>query len=247
MWVVREERISERIPLYSHPEWRARWPWLFQATSGQGDPEPYNLSFFGQTPAITIMTRWREIREFTGFPAVVHARQVHGAHVLYHKHAHGGINIGDDADGHVTPSANALLAVSVADCVPVSIVDAQTRAIALLHAGWRGVAAGILERGIALLLERGSDPANLHAHFGPAICGKCYEVGPEVFAAVGAPVPATNSCIDLRGQLAARAAAAGVPATQLSVSAWCTRCDGAFYSHRAGHPERQMALLGVRP
>ena len=246
---VREERISDRVPLYSHPEWRQRWPWLLQATTGRasGD-QSFDLSFFGQATAGDVMARWHAVRQDTGFSAIVHARQVHAANVLFHKHAHRGINVGDDADGHVTPSADALLAVSIADCVPISIVDEQHRSIALLHAGWRGVAAGILKRGIDVLVEKGSALADLHVHLGPAICGKCYEVGPEVFAGVGEPVPTTNSCINLRAVLARNAAAFGIDRPRITISAWCTRCDAdKFYSHRGGARERQMALLGVRP
>ena len=170
--VVREERISSRVPLYSHPGWSERLPWLFQATTGRAEAgESFDLSFFGQSTSADVMTRWRAIRDAGGFTAVVHARQVHSGDVVFHKHAHPGINIRDDADGHVTSAAGALLAVSIADCVPVSVVDEERRAIALLHAGWRGVAGGILERGIAVLIEKGSQVESLHVHFGPSICG----------------------------------------------------------------------------
>ena len=193
------------------------------------------------------MSRWRVIREELGFPAIVHAHQVHGTKVLYHKHAHGGVNIADDADGHVTAAGAALLAVSVADCVPISIVDPDSRAIALLHAGWRGVAAGVFERGMELLSEKGSSAASLHVHFGPSICGKCYEVGREVFEGVGVPAPADKGCINLRQILAERALGLGVGADRITVSQWCTRCDhGDFFSHRAGDRGRQMGLLGIR-
>jgi polyphenol oxidase len=241
---VREERRPGGLPLYSHPQWTALWPWLCQATSGAAGA--FDLSFFGQTPVGTVMSRWNAIRQATAFPAIVHARQVHGATVLYHKHAHGGVNIADDADGHVTSSPGALLAVSIADCVPISLVDPETRSIALLHAGWRGVAEGILERGVAQLAEKGSSAAGLHAHFGPAICGQCYEVGREVFEGIGVTAPGDKACVNLRGILAERAIALGIARDKITVSAWCTRCDGEFFSHRGGDRERQMALLGVR-
>lgn len=245
--LVKEELVSDQVPLYSHPLWREQWPWLLQGTTGRGH-DNFDLSFFGQTPTGTVMTRWRQVREFTGFPAIVHAQQVHGANVLYHKHGHPGVNIGDSADGHATLSAGALLAVSIADCVPISLVDPEKKAIALLHAGWRGVAAGILERGTQLLMEKGSAPGDLHCHFGPAICGNCYEVRAEVFAGVGVPAPGAKGCINLRENLAERATRLGIPAPQISISEWCTRCGGgAFFSHRGGDRERQMALLGIWP
>jgi YfiH family protein len=161
-----------------------------------------------------------------------------------------GVFVDEGHDGHLTERRGVLLTVSVADCVPVSVVDPDGRRIALLHAGWRGAAAGILERGVSALVQLGSDPAELVLHLGPSICGSCYEVGPEVFEALGAPAPAAPTPIDLRAALVERALAAGVPAGRVTVSAHCTRCETrggeAFHSHRGGDPERQVAFLGMR-
>jgi polyphenol oxidase len=139
--------------------------------------------------------------------------------------------------------------VSVADCVPILMVAARRRAVAALHGGWRGVVAGILERGVAALREaHGVAAAELFVHFGPAICGDCFEVGPEVPAALGLETAAAGrSYVDLRAALAARAIALGVPAGQVSISTHCTRCGGSpFYSHRGGCAERQVAVMAVR-
>jgi copper oxidase (laccase) domain-containing protein len=139
--------------------------------------------------------------------------------------------------------------VTVADCVPASLVDPERRAVALLHAGWRGVAAGILQRGLAVLGERwGSRPADLWLHLGPAICGACYEVGPEVFEALGLEVPAAPQPLDLRKLLAHGAAFAGVCEERISVSVHCTRCGGPeLWSHRAGDRQRQAGFLAILP
>jgi copper oxidase (laccase) domain-containing protein len=139
-----------------------------------------------------------------------------------------------------------LLAVTIADCVPVFVVDAGARAVCLLHAGWRGTAAGVLERGLERMTARGMG-ADVHVHLGPAICGSCYEVGPEVFAALGEPVPSRPTPIDLRGVLARRAVAAGVDPSRVTVSAHCTRCTGSeLFSHRGGDRGRQVGYLGIR-
>jgi polyphenol oxidase len=153
-----------------------------------------------------------------------------------------------DTDGHATSAHGLLLTVSVADCVPVLLVDASRRAVAALHAGWRGVAAGMLESGIAAMAARaGSRPGDLRVHFGPAICGACYEVGPEVPAALGLGDPGEKVLLDVRGVLVDRALAAGVDVTSITRSAWCTRCgESPFFSHRAGNAERQMAVIGLR-
>lgn len=102
---------------------------------------------------------------------VVWNRQVHSARVV---EAHPGTR--EQADGLFTASAALALAVVTADCVPVLL--SAGGAVAALHAGWRGLAAGILERGVAALRER--DSGELRAWIGPAIGPCCYEVGWDV-------------------------------------------------------------------
>lgn len=208
------------------------------------------MGCFGATPVREATARWNALRESSGCPRAVHARQVHGAAVDVHEAADAGLFIGEGRDGHFTARAGVLLTVSVADCVPVFLVDPVRRAVALVHAGWRGVAAGILGAGVAEFARTGSDPADLLVHLGPAICGDCYEVGPEVFAALGLDAPPGPAPLDLRAARAARAVAAGVTAERITASAHCTRCQRTgprrFHSHRAGDPERQIAFLGVR-
>lgn len=157
------------------------------------------------------------------------------------------LRVGPDADGHITIAEGILLGVTVADCVPVFLVDPKARAVGLLHAGWRGTVDSILEQGIeSLRRELGTDPDTLHLHLGPAICGGCYEVGSEVHAALGLPEPAGPSPVDLRGQLAHRAVDLGVGEDRMTQSAWCTLCQGSpFFSHRRGDSERQVGFLGI--
>jgi hypothetical protein len=180
---------------------------------------------------------------------MVHARQVHGDIVLLHERPPAGLLIAPDADGHITRVPGTLLAVSVADCVPIFVAAPGARAIALLHGGWRGVAAGILERGVALLATSFPvEPADLWVHFGPAICGACFEVGPEVVAGLGIQANDGATHVDLRAHLADRAIAAGVTPDRISMSEFCTRHGSSpFYSHRGGCAERQIAVLAVRP
>lgn len=237
------------MPVHEHPAWSDRFDWLVQGTTGRGD-DGFDLRFFGPTPSGSLIRRWRTLREATGCPSAAHAFQVHGARVLVHDAAPAaGLLVADDADGHATHVPGLLLTISVADCVPAFVVDPERRAVALLHAGWRGAAAGILERGIETLGKRyGSRPGDLLVHFGPSICGDCYEVGPEVHRALGLGSPDAPRPVDLRGALADRALALGVDAGAVTISEHCTRCgDSPFYSHRAGHPERQVAFLGIRP
>ena len=245
---VREAAADTPFPLFIHPEWADEFPWLAQGTTARGAGEPFDLGLFGATPIGDALERWRDLRHRVDCRTAVHARQVHAATVLRHGAAPAGIFVGDDADGHVTREPGILLTVSVADCVPISIVDPDERSIALLHGGWRGVAAGILDAGLrALLATTDGDVDDLRVHFGPAICGNCYEVGPEVHDALGLPAPAAPAPVDLRRVLAAHALRDGIDADHITASEHCTRCgDSPFFSHRGGEKGRQMGLLGIR-
>jgi YfiH family protein len=249
---VEETLLPGEVPLRVHPEWGERFPWLVQGTTEAGGrDDPFDLGLFGAQPVGAVVERWARLRRATGMRASVHARQVHGARLRLHRPTDAeGLIVMDGYDGHLTDGSGLLLAVSVADCVPVFLVDPIHRAGALVHAGWRGVAAGILEGALAELAEHfGSRPDELWLHCGPSICGECYEVGPEVHRAVhpARPAPAAPTPIDLRAALIARAAAAGVAARHSSVSTHCTRCGpGLFFSHRAGSPGRQMGVLGIQ-
>lgn len=238
------------VPLFVHPGWSARFDWLVQGTTGRGAPDDFDLRLSGATPASTALGRWRRLRESLGMPRIVHAGQVHGARVLRHPTGEpAGLFLAEAADGHATRADGVLLTVTVADCIPISLVDPTRRALALLHGGWRGVAAGIIEEGVATLHElAGTSPEDLFLHLGPAICGACYEVGPEVYTALRCEAPPENRPIDLRAIAADRAAALGIAPERISISAHCTRCHGApFFSHRAGSSGRQVGVLGIRP
>jgi hypothetical protein len=238
------------VPAVAHPGWQEAFPWLVQGTTHRGDGDaPFDLGLYAAaSPPRSVMRNWEALRRASGLGRIVYAHQVHGAEMRAHGAGETGLHVAEACDGHVTAEPDVLLTVSVADCVPVSVVDPGRRAVALLHAGWRGAAAGILDRGLEDLVGGGSRIPDLYVHLGPAICGACYEVGPEVFAALGLPRPAAPTPVDLRAWLAGRAVAAGVPTEQVSLSTHCTLCgDGDFFSHRGGDRERQVGFLGVRP
>jgi copper oxidase (laccase) domain-containing protein len=133
------------------------------------------------------------------------------------------------------------MAVTVADCVPVFLAH-PSGAIALLHSGWRGTAARIVECGIAALVARGFPAAEILMHTGPAICGQCYEVSADVYAELTGKNPGKPTTIDLRALIADHARAQGV--RQISASTSCTRCNNdRFFSHRAGDPGRQLGVM----
>ena len=122
------------------------------------------------------------------------------------------------------------------------------RGVALLHAGWRGTAGGILAVGLARLLSvTGAAPSDVVMHLGVGICGPCYEVGSEVMTGCGMPADGPGPWhLDLRERLAAEGRRLGIG--QVSTSGWCSAHDRAsFYSHRAsrGGDGRMVAYLGV--
>ena len=259
---------GEGVPTLVHAEWAAEFPWLVQGTTTRGEgADPFDLGLFsGGSPEELVRRNWRELcRRLGGFRAV-HARQVHGVRVAVHGGGHAPAHTGGDGarrtttivaeppamashcDGHVTTETGLLLTVATADCVPVFLVDPVRRAVGAVHAGWRGAAAGVLERGLeALADESGSRPGDVRVHLGPAICGACYEVGPEVFAALGQSEPDGPLPIDLRGVLAQRAVAAGVQHEHVSISTHCTRCtQSGLFSHRGGDAARQIGYIGIR-
>lgn len=162
-----------------------------------------------------------------GAPRVVN--QVHGNRVVQARAA----TLAVDADGIVSTEPGEVIAVRVADCVPVLL--AAPGGVAAIHAGWRGTAADIVRVGLAELLRAtGARPADVRAAVGPAICGACYEVGDEVIAAVGRVAPGEGwrvgeRNVDLPEANAAILRAEGIPVERL---ARCTRCTPGFWSFR---------------
>lgn len=245
---MREASVRDApLPLAELEAWRAHFG-IVAGITERGVAGDFSLGLWSDEPAGRISERWRTFRRWHAprFPAVVMAHQVHSALVHVHGAHAPGWHVGDGYDGHVTAEDGVLLAVTVADCVPIYLVDRHGPGIALLHAGWRGVAAGVFEAGVKALCQRtGAMVQDLSVHCGVAICGKCYEVGPEVAWAVRGEGAGGPVHLDLRGELVARARRLGIG--DLSTSPLCTSCHGTrFFSHRAtrGGSGRMVAYLG---
>lgn len=136
----------------------------------------------GDDPALVARNRAR-VREWLDLPVEpLWLRQVHGCEV-----ARGDLASGDcAADASVAHGPGRVCAVMTADCLPVLLCDRGGRAVAAAHAGWRGLAAGVLERAVAAL---NLDPGQVIAWLGPAIGPDAFEVGPEVRAELLATDP----------------------------------------------------------
>jgi YfiH family protein len=157
-----------------------------------------------------------------------------------------------EADAVWTGSPDDTLIIRTADCAAVWLVDPENSHLAMLHAGWRGAADGIVEQTVATLREDRGDPQALVAAIGPHIGPCCFEVGPDVaqrFADIeGAVAPASmlkaprqrsdSVSLDLAAVLVSNLLDAGVPRSQISVASACTLCyrspDGepALHSYR---------------
>lgn len=159
---------------------------------------------------------------------VAFASQVHGATVL---RAESGGMVGE-ADALWTDVPGLMLAMRTADCVP--IVMACDGAVAAIHAGWRGLAAGVIDATVRVLSSRGPH----HAVVGPSICCDCYEVGEEVVRGLAQWTPESTFVdrsrskphVDAAAAAVAQLRAAGVERVE-RVEA-CTRCDERLWSHR---------------
>jgi polyphenol oxidase len=175
--------------------------------------------------------------------SVLIGRQVHQAHVRRHDgptepSAYAEPEPGlPEADGHATDQAGLAPLVFVADCLPMAL--AGERGVAMIHCGWRGMAIGIVERGVQ---EVGATAAAV----GPGIGPCCYEVGDEVleaFADLGDGV-ANGRMLDLREVARRLLSRAGMKTVE--ISELCTSCHPElFFSHRRdrGQTGRQAGLV----
>ncbi len=241
-----EQEIGDpSVPRMELAEWRERYGLIAGITGRAGD---FDLGLFTGAPASAVLGRWLSLERALapGFEGIAISRQVHGTALATHQEPGGGLHLFDGFDGHLTCGAGLALAITVADCVPVYLAHPGSGAVALLHAGWRGVAAGVLETGIRDLTRLvNRDPRDIVMHCGIAICGECYEVGPEVIEQVGGQAAGGSERLDLRAILAQRAFRLGL--TVVTISSWCSAHDRSlFYSHRRsrGSDGRMAAYLG---
>ncbi len=239
---------ADPLPISEEPDWAGRLPWICCGTTqripDEGEP---NYGLYTPAPSVQVLDHWAGLLRQLGFDRAVHSKQVHGSGVRVYDQAQPGLSIGPPVDGHSTCQVGVLLTVAVADCVPIFIIDPRVRAIALLHGGWRGIAAGIFAVGVTTLVDRfGSRPQDLLVHLGPSISHERYEVGPEVFEALGQSVPSGPTHIDLGAVLRARVLDQGIRPDNVTSSEYCTADpDSPHFSHRGGDSGRQIAFLGI--
>jgi YfiH family protein len=201
-----------------------------------------NLGQKALEPPGTLSENWRRVAASLN-PAwdadrVALLSQVHGATVVHASRPTGWAATLGEADAAVTTERGLILAVRVADCVPVLLWSPG--GVAAVHSGWRGTAQGVVGAAVGALAElTGDDPAAMIAAVGPCISGDSYEVGDEVVAGLrGAALDDTAFLVpgfpryhvDLARAVGAQLRRAGVGLVE-DVSS-CTVRDPRFYSHR---------------
>jgi hypothetical protein len=171
------------------------------------------------------------LRSSTYSPQIVTAKQVHSSIV---QDAAGSLGPGDAL---ISNQPDVVVGVRTADCVPILLADPVTGAVAAIHAGWRGSAAGIAAAAVRTLSERWNvQPGGLRAAIGPSIGVCCYEVGPEVASKFEIGV-SKSVHLDLPAVNEKQLRDAGV--ANIWVSGECTFCaNDRFYSFRR---EREQA------
>lgn len=220
----------------------------------------------GDDPAIVVANR-RRLAAALGLAQgdLVVAAQVHGGVVAVVGAADRGRGARDHAsavagaDALITDAPGVGLLVMVADCVPLLLADPVRRAVGVVHAGWRGLAADVVGNAVrAMARAFGSAPADLRAGIGPCIGAADYAVGDEVFTAMVArfgpsaagwfaALDGERRSLDLAAAARDQLRRAGLAADRIEVAGVSTATDDRFYSHRAsgGRTGRFAGLIAL--
>jgi YfiH family protein len=216
--------------------------WAFTDRTGGTSGGPYtsaNLGGHVGDEATSVETNRARLAASLGVPReqLLFMSQVHGREVRVVDGAPlDDATAVEPCDGQVTRSPDVVLAVLVADCVPVLLADPATGVVAAVHAGRPGVAQRIVQRAVEQMVSVGADPSAIEALLGPSVCGRCYEVPDPMRAEVAAVAPrawatsaAGTAALDLRAGLVGQLADLGVAATTVGP---CTRESAEHYSYR---------------
>ena len=227
--------------------------------SEQSHTSSLNLAFGRGDEDTTVLENLGKFAHAVGFlpENIVSVAQIHSADVRAVGGEQRGLGYFREADfscdGYVTKEENVVLGIKTADCVPILLEarneDGEVIAVSALHAGWRGTAARIAQRGVLELLELGASRERIFAAIGPCIGGCCFEVGDECREELQ-KLDSAGACVEIHENgrafydLAALNAwvleSTGVPKCNIDVCGLCTYCEeNLFYSHR-----RQKGVRG---
>ncbi|GAB3563492.1 peptidoglycan editing factor PgeF [Spirosoma luteolum] len=246
-------------PLFRTPALLAQFPTVVAAEStrhGGVSPAPYaslNLGINTDDQPAHVDTNRQRFMEALGAGSFgfVSSLQVHGT-AVYEATAPGRH---EGYDALITNRPGLLVGVTVADCVPMLIYDAGQRAVAAVHAGWRGTVGNIVGHTLARMQQTyGTRAVDCYVYVGTCIDTESFGVGPEVASQFDAdlvqPHPETQQpCADLKRANVRFCQQWGVPAAQIAVSPYSTVLHNHdYFSYRAerGQTGRMLAVIGLR-
>ena len=230
---------------------------LFCTRRGGVSGEPFdtlNVGLNTADHALAVEENRDRVAQLIGFPRErwLEPRQVHGAVVGRVTELPEPGAEAPEADGIATTLQDAAAVVVTADCLPVALVS--DRAVAMVHAGWRGLAANILTEGVQAMRELGGDDTEIHVAIGPSIGVCCYEVNTTVhraFMKYPRGVAGLSNHAHLKNVARLQMQHANVPLDHIHDVDICTMCAprSLFHSHRrdygdaAGNTGRQASAV----
>lgn len=177
-----------------------------------------------------------------GGEGVTFVQQVHGDAVIEQDD----VTSSSEADAIVVRAGRGAAGVRVADCVPIALIDPTSRVCVVVHAGWRGLARGVIEQAARVL---SSETRQLIAAVGPSISQAAYQVGPEVvaqhddFAQHAVPDEGDRLMLDLRAVTSTQLQRVGIDPSRQFLSRQVTDGGVEFFSDRAQRPCGRFALI----
>jgi hypothetical protein len=186
-------------------------------------------------------------------------RQVHGAEVLiFEENTRAALTYPLPYDAVITDKKRVALGIWTADCLPILMVDRSKRIIAAVHAGWRGIWRGVIERTVNEMMKTfGCSPADILAGLGPGIGPCCYEVGTDVVSLFQNSHDTPDQLIqeregrtylDLKRAAQLELSKTGIPPDNIETIPLCTACrEDLFFSFRRDKkPGRQLSFIMLR-
>lgn len=252
------ERLIADLPVVTGPDWNGVGYFCTTRAGGVGvaPHDTLNLGLRAEDNPEAVAENRRRVR--AAVPAdPLWLRQVHGSEVV-------DADVSDvpaepAVDASVTAQPGRVLAIMVADCLPVVIADAQGKVLGAAHAGWRGLAGGVLEHTLDAMRAKAPQATGWRAWVGPGIGPEHFEVGQDVLDAFTADDPATARFFsprpgaagkwlaDLAGLADFRLRRAGVQEVSLSGECTVTRKDRYFSYRRDGVTGRMALLAWLHP
>lgn len=198
-----------------------------------------------------VATNRKILFQQTGLKNWQYCRQVHGSRVIdVDDTTETSLENPPEADALVSACRGVALGIFTADCVPIFILDSETPAIGIAHAGWRGTFARIAVNTLAHMKDSfGTVLKNCRIHLGPSIQRCCYTVSTELLTQFAGRFGSTvhdGTNLSLQAANVNQLVEAGLPSTAISISPLCTACRiDLFYSHRAenGQTGRMLSYI----